>query len=177
MGYRVLFLLLVLIAIFIVTGCNFPNFNFESDTEQVTESFNKPATDFELNDLEGNSIKLSDYKNQKVVVLIFGATWCPACVAELPEVQEYYKNTDKEKVEIIWIHNNEKENIIKNFRDEHGLEFLIVNDKDGKVYDQYKISTIPATVFVDKQGGISEIKIGAMDKESLGKKVSELIEE
>ncbi|MFC1651796.1 TlpA family protein disulfide reductase [Patescibacteria group bacterium] len=187
MGDRILFLLLILTAIFVVAGCNFPTFNFESDTEQVTESLNKPATDFELKDLEGNLIKLSDYstkggsasggKNQKVVVIIFGATWCPPCQQELPEVQEYYQNTDKEKLEIIWIHNNEKENTIKNFRDEHGLEFPIVNDQNGKVYDQYKISSIPATVFVDKQGGIAEIKVGAMNKESLEKKVRELIEE
>ncbi|TES98025.1 TlpA family protein disulfide reductase, partial [Patescibacteria group bacterium] len=70
MGYRILFLPLVLIAIFIVAGCSFPNLNTE---EQQTETLNKPSFDFELNDLEGDIIKLSDYKNQKVVILNFGA--------------------------------------------------------------------------------------------------------
>jgi len=172
MGYRILFLLLILIAIFIVAGCSFPNLNTE---EQQTETLNKPSFDFELNDLEGNTIKLSDYKNQKVVVLVFGATWCPACVTELPEVQEYYESADKEQVEIIWIYTNEKEDTIKNFRDEHNLEFPIIHDKSRDIYDQYKISTIPTSVFIDKEGGISEIKIGALEKKDLEKKINQLL--
>jgi len=172
MGYRILFLLLDLIAIFIVAGCSFPNLNTE---EQQTETPNKPSFDFELNDLEGNTIKLSDYKNQRVVVLVFGATWCPACVTELPEVQEYYESADKEQVEIIWIYTNEKEDTIKNFRDEHNLEFPIIHDKSRDIYDQYKISTIPTSVFIDKEGGISEIKIGALEKKDLEKKINQLL--
>jgi len=181
MGYRILLLLLVLIAIFIVAGCSFPNFEAE---EQQTETPHKAAFDFQLQDLKGNTIKLSDYsarggsasggKNQKVVILNFGATWCPACVEELPELQEYYQNANKEEVEIIWVYTNESESTIKNFRDKHNLEFPIVHDKDGSVHDQYKVSSIPTNVFIDKEGGISEIKIGALDKKGLEKKVSEL---
>jgi len=173
MGYRILFLILAIITVFIVAGCSFPNFNAE---EQQTESSNKPAFDFKLNDLEEDTIKLSDYQNQKVVVLVFGATWCPACVAELPEVQEYYESADKEQIEIIWIYTNEKESVVKKFREEHNLKFPIVYDKDSEVYDQYKVSSIPVTVFIDKQGGISEIKIGALEKKELEKKLAGMIE-
>jgi len=173
MGYRILFLLLVLIAIFAIAGCDFSSFKAE---DQEIETSNKAAFDFQLQDLDRNTIRLSDYQNQKVVILVFSATWCPPCVKELPEVQEYYQSADKEQVEVIWIYHNEKESVIKKFREEHSLGFPIANDINSKVYDQYRVSSIPTTVFIDKQGGMAEIKIGALTAYELENKNKKMLE-
>ena len=47
------------------------------------------ASDFELPDMDEEKVKLSKYRG-KVVLLNFWATWCPPCIAELPEVQKIY---------------------------------------------------------------------------------------
>ena len=44
-----------------------------------------PALDFTLRDLEGKRVKLSQYSG-KIVVLNFWATWCTACLAEIPDL-------------------------------------------------------------------------------------------
>src|SRR6516164_4232880 len=43
----------------------------------------KAAPDWQLTDVDGKSVKLSDFKG-KVIILNFWATWCPPCRAEIP---------------------------------------------------------------------------------------------
>ncbi len=44
---------------------------------------NKQSVDFELEDLNGNKVRLSDYKGQ-IVFLSFWSTWCPSCRKQMP---------------------------------------------------------------------------------------------
>ncbi len=58
---------------------------------------NKPAINFELTDINGKKVSLSDYKD-KVIHLRFWASWCPVTKEQykwLAVVKEYYKNSDK----------------------------------------------------------------------------------
>lgn len=48
------------------------------------------APDFSLKTLDGDSIKLSDYRGKNPVYIIFWATWCPACKEEIPKLKEIY---------------------------------------------------------------------------------------
>jgi len=59
----------------------------EEVTEEEKSIFKPPfkvgdqVWDFELQNMEGRNVKLSDYKD-KVILLVFFATWCPYCSAE-----------------------------------------------------------------------------------------------
>ena len=52
------------------------------------------AYDFTLEDLEGNTYKLSDYRG-KYVLLEFSASWCGWCKLEIPFLETVYKNTQR----------------------------------------------------------------------------------
>src|SRR5690625_5188421 len=52
------------------------------------------APDFELETIEGETVKLSDYRGEKVM-LNFWATWCPPCRAEMPDMQKFHENHDE----------------------------------------------------------------------------------
>src|SRR5690625_1953509 len=51
------------------------------------------APDFELETLDGETAKLSDFRG-KPVLLNFWATWCPPCRAEMPDMQKFYEDKD-----------------------------------------------------------------------------------
>ena len=51
----------------------------------INDQDRPPTPDFALKDLEGNSVRLSNFKG-KVVLLNFWATWCTACLAEIPDL-------------------------------------------------------------------------------------------
>lgn len=122
------------------------------------------ALDFELNDINGGKVKLSDYSG-RVIILNFFATWCPPCRMEMPdfdEIQDEYKD----KVKIIAV-NVGRENVseISDFAAKNNLKFSILMD-DGKVSRQYgPIRAIPATFVIDKNFNIARKYVGQKSKD------------
>ncbi|MFS0646099.1 redoxin domain-containing protein [Siminovitchia sp. 179-K 8D1 HS] len=136
--------------------------------------------DFELQTLDGQTIRLSDYKGKKVI-LNFWATWCPPCRAEMPYLENYYKTkAKKQNVEIIAVNltnaetSRNKLETVKDFADEYGLTFPIPLDETGKVGNTYQTITIPTSYMIDSKGIIHEKIIGPMDEEMIKKLVNEM---
>ena len=48
------------------------------------------APDFKLNTLEGETLQLSDFRGERIM-LNFWATWCPPCRQEMPDMERFYK--------------------------------------------------------------------------------------
>ncbi|MBS4208362.1 redoxin domain-containing protein [Bacillus sp. FJAT-50079] len=136
--------------------------------------------DFELQTIDGNTIKLSDYKGKKVI-LNFWATWCPPCKAEMPHMENYYKTSAKdENVEIIAVNLTMAErgtNVmekVSNFIKEYELTFPIPLDEEGKVSDVYKPLTIPTTYLINTDGLVHRKVVGPMDDERIRNYVKEM---
>lgn len=66
-----------------------------STTTNKNPLVGKDASDFELKDMKGNTVKLSDYKGKKVY-LKFWATWCGPCRQSMPELEKLVKDTDRD---------------------------------------------------------------------------------
>jgi peroxiredoxin len=145
------------------------------EQEAKTEEAIKEATDPQMETIGGGEMRLSDYTGKKIIVLVFGSTWCPACQKELPEVQDYYRNADKSKVEVIWLYYNEKESDIKSFRNKHGITFITANDAKGFYYNNYSIEGIPAMVILDKKSKVVEQRSGFVSAEDLNTSVNSWI--
>jgi peroxiredoxin len=132
------------------------------------------APDFELTTLEGEKVKLSDYKGQKVI-LNFWATWCPPCKAEMPHMQKYYeKNADKENVEILAVNltsMDEGKDAVQAFVDGYELTFPIPLDEDGEIGEEYRAFTIPTTYMIDTEGEIRHKIVGPMNEEMMDEMV------
>ena len=62
--------------------------------------YGKAVPDFEMTALDGTTHKFSEYKGKKVL-LVFWATWCPPCRAEVPDLNELRADSDKEKIAIV----------------------------------------------------------------------------
>ena len=79
---------------------------FLSLDETTFESVNlgEEASDFELQDTEGEMWKLSEFKNEKWVVLIWVfADWCPVCHGEFRDLMDVQEEFEKEEVKVFTI--------------------------------------------------------------------------
>jgi peroxiredoxin len=129
------------------------------------------APDFELTDLTGKTISLSDYKG-KILFLNFWATWCPPCRNEIADFVEAYKENKDKGLEILGISLDTKgKDTVSAFVEKYKVNYPIVLEsryKTQQLIDDYEPGQfIPTTIIIDKQGRIRHKQVGQMDKKTL----------
>lgn len=120
------------------------------------------APDFQVETMDGEKVKLSDYRGKKVF-LNFWATWCPPCKAEMPYMQSFYEEK-QENVEVLAVNLEESASKAKDFADQYGLTFPVLLDHSGAVAEVYDIYTIPTTYVLNEDGTVHQKIIGPMDE-------------
>lgn len=130
-------------------------------------SVGKPAPDIELQNIAGETVRLSDLKG-KVVVVNFWATWCSPCVYEMPMFQEMYEEYSSD-LEILAVNNQESEDEVLPFIEKMGLTYEILYDLDARVALEYQVLGFPTTFFVDREGLIQALHVGVMNEDQFHK--------
>ena len=120
-----------------------------------------PAPDFTLADLSGASVSLSDYKGQ-VVLLNFWATWCPPCKLEMPTLQQHFVDYKAQGLMVVGVEAGEPKADVESFATDQRLTFPILPDEKSTVTDMYRVSALPTTFVVDRQGVIVQQHLGMM---------------
>lgn len=120
------------------------------------------AYDFALNDVKGNSVQLSDYAGQPVIIN-FWATWCGPCQVEMPELEAAYQDYQEEGLVILALDQKESAEDVANFFEELGLNFTAVLDQEGTVSQLYGVANVlPTTFFINGNGEVTAIHRGPM---------------
>lgn len=138
----------------------------------------KAAPVFELKDLEGKKVSLSDFKG-KVILLNFWATWCAPCKAEMPSLENLYKNLKGKGLVVIGVSVDNSETTVRSFVKEKGITFPILLDKGKEVsFDDYGVIGLPVTFLIDRKGVIVEKVFGERqwDSEEIKEKIKRLLE-
>jgi len=134
------------------------------------------APDFELVDLEGNVVKLSEYKGTPIF-LNFWASWCGPCKAEMPHMEKLYDSKKEKGFEILAINSTTSEknkDNVKKFVTEYGLTFPIPLDEKGTVTHQYEIIGFPTSFFIDSDGVIRSKALGPLNEEEMENRIKRL---
>ena len=136
----------------------------------------KPAPELSLYDLDGNLVSLSDFKGQ-VVLLNNWATWCPPCRQEMPEFQAYFDEYEEMGFQIVAVEAGQPKNEVRAFVEAEGLEFTILLDPDTSSMRAFQQSSLPNSFVIDQQGNIRLSWIGAINRPTLEKYLTPLLEE
>lgn len=118
----------------------------------------RPAYDFTLADLEGNSYTLSDFRG-KYVLLEFSASWCGWCKLEIPYLQTVYENTRGKAFELFTINLDEEREKWEYDVREHPVPWPVISDLQGfkgELTKRYNVSGIPMIFLIDPDGIILE---------------------
>ncbi len=124
------------------------------------------APDFKLEDLDGESHQLSDYKGQGVFLNFWG-TWCKPCEKEFPYMQNQYEVYQDQGIEVLAVNVGESYFKVSNFADEYGLTFPVLRDVNKGVMDAYSIGPLPTTLLVNPEGEIVKVIKGEMTEEDV----------
>jgi len=122
------------------------------------------APDFALPGLDGQRVRLSDFRGKKAIFLNFWATWCPPCRLEMPTMEKAYQEYKSRGLEVLAVSIDAgQKSVVKNFLQEFKLTFPALLDSDMEVLRLYRIFSLPATFLIDKQGIIRHRELGYSD--------------
>jgi thiol-disulfide isomerase/thioredoxin len=135
-----------------ITSDTDPQQNAIQVTDAVTQ---KPSTglDFTFTDIKGNKHNLSDYRGKKVMI-IFWATWCPPCKAEIPDLITLRKKYTEDQLAMIAI-SDEPLSVVKPFVQANKMNYTIVATDSSKLPAPLnKVEFIPTSFYLDSNGEI-----------------------
>ena len=154
--------LIILTLVLLVTGCT------------TVPQVGKRAPDFQLQNLDGETVSLSDLRG-KPVFINFWATWCSPCRDEMPYLQEIYEEWSDKGLEVLTINKGESQSQVEQFMESEHISLPVLLDTNQEVAQRYEIQFIPTTFFIDKDGIIQVKIIGAFpDKAAIEKDLGKI---
>lgn len=124
------------------------------------------APDFTVQNLDGKTVSLSDYRG-KVVLLNLWATWCPPCREEMPSMQTMYDDLKGRGFTILAVAApnppRETREKIENFIADGQYNFPILIDSEYEVNGIYGTGSIPTSWVVNTDGNLVARLVGATD--------------
>jgi peroxiredoxin len=141
-----------------------------SPSEPTSASKVKPlkdraaAPDFALKDIDGRTVRLSDYRG-KVVLLNFWATWCTPCRIEIPWFIEFEQKNKDRGFAVLGVSMDEGGwDVIKPFLAEMRVNYRTLKG-DDMIAEQYGgVDSLPTTFLIDRQGWIASAHLGLVSK-------------
>jgi thiol-disulfide isomerase/thioredoxin len=126
------------------------------------------APDFTVKDLQGNEVRLSDFRG-KLVVLNFWATWCEPCITEWPQVAKLARRLEDEGddgVVVLAVSIDQEQRKIGPFLELMTLfesPVKVLWDETTKLHEQLGSEKIPDTFFVDEAGRVSAVFVNTRE--------------
>jgi thiol-disulfide isomerase/thioredoxin len=132
------------------------------------------ASDFTLQDLNGKTVKLSDFKG-KPVLIDFWATWCPPCRASIPGIEKLHKTYSGRGLVVLGVSLDQGGwDSVKSFAAEAGITYTVLKGTDD-VASQYQVRTIPMLVIMNKEGKIVKRYLGVGEDDELEKDIKSVL--
>ena len=157
--------------------------------DAAAATIGSPAPDFALRTVEGDTVRLSEFRG-RTVVLNFWASWCVPCRREMSEFEAMYRERlDAADFVVIAVDYRplDSESEVRSFladfevREGRSIEFPVAYDTaDGAVAERYGVAprgasqaTLPVSYFIDRSGVLRSKIIGPVFGETLPEKVAE----
>lgn len=122
-------------------------------SQNRTQPTSGPAPEFELTTFDGEIIKLSDLRDQ-IIVLNFWASWCVPCRDEAPILQNLWQRYRERNVIVVGVAYLDNERDSLDFLNEFGISYSNGPDFGTRISDTYRIRGVPETFVIDQSGEI-----------------------
>jgi len=133
--------------------------------KKVYPAVGDPVPAFTFEPEKGKTVSIGDYNNQ-TMLLVFFATWCPPCRAELPHIQkeiwEKYGSNSRFKLLAFGREHTRRE--IDKFVAETHFTFPIVSDPKREVFSLFAPQEIPRSYLI-VNGKIVKMTVGFTEEE------------
>ena len=136
----------------------------------------KPAPEIKLEDSLGKTATLAQYRGQ-VVVLDFWATWCHGCKQEIPWFVEFHQKYASRGLAVVGVSlDDDGWKVVKPFIETAKVPYRIVLGNNATA-TLYRISSMPDTFLIDRQGRLAATYNGMVDRDNIEKNIQAMLAE
>lgn len=129
------------------------------------------GVDFSYVTFDGEPVVFSDFSDGPVVLNFF-ASWCPTCIAELPDFQTVSENLEGE-VTFLGLATQDRAEASDELVENTGVQFDVGRDPDGAIFNIFQGLGMPTTVFINADGTVADVHTGVLNVESLTQAINE----
>lgn len=114
-------------------------------------------------DASKSTLSLSNFKG-KAIVLNFWASWCAPCNAEAPLLENTWKQMQAQgkNVVVLGIDFQDTSKDGMNFSQSHSITYPLVMDTNGNVAIKYNVTSLPQTIFINRNGMVVSREVGQL---------------
>lgn len=128
-----------------------------------------PVPHVSMADFGGARFSLADYRG-KPLVLNFWASWCPFCVAEMPDFQRVHEAL-RDRVAFLGVNLRDNRDAAEDLARKTSVTYRLAGDPQGSVYGAFGGTGMPTTVFIDAHGRVVEMVTGQLTRHALTQKI------
>jgi cytochrome c biogenesis protein CcmG/thiol:disulfide interchange protein DsbE len=132
------------------------------------------APEFALRDLDGNEVRLSDYRGRPVIVN-FWASWCIPCREEFPLLKGARDRYAADGLEVLGVVFNDDPEAARGYMTRAGASWPALVDPDGTVAADYFVNGPPLSFFVDSDGIVRSIAYGPPPSGSIDDRIAAIL--
>ena len=121
--------------------------------------------------LNGGTFDLAAVTGKPTVVNFF-ASWCGPCNQEAPEVVAFARAHPH--VRVVGVATNDKPLDTQSFVEKYGITYTVVQDPSGAMANDWGVTGIPTTFFIDRSGKVQASIVGASTQAQFEQKLSSL---
>ena len=123
----------------------------DRQVRKIDRGSGNPAPDFEIELIDGETVTLSGYKGE-VVLLNFWGTWCPPCRAEMPALQRTWEEYKDQGVVFLGAAIYDEKADVEKFAEAFRITYPLGVDIQGDLTVDYKVTSFPTTFLIDREG-------------------------
>ncbi len=152
----------------------------EAEPPSEAEPSVEPIT-FEGTDLEGNTVSSEIFSQSKLTMVNVWATYCGPCLREMPSLGELSAEYDAEDFQIMGIisdvQEGEDQSYAESLIQQTGANYIHLLLNESIYYALLTdVTAVPTTFFLDTDGIVLDVVVGAGDKTTWEEIINELLE-
>jgi cytochrome c biogenesis protein CcmG/thiol:disulfide interchange protein DsbE len=133
----------------------------------------RPAPRVELPGLRGGRVRLADLRGRPVV-LNFWASWCPPCLAEMPEFERVHRRLGA-RVAFLGVNQRDQAQAAERLARSTGVTYPLAADPAGRAFDAFGGLGMPTTVLIGADGTVADIFAGQLDETLLSERIRSVL--